>query len=178
MGLIASGGVTSGMLGRNSIQPENLVSGSPVQLTAPIFSGGPNAPITAEVISGGRAVRIDASGQIQIAMASVSGRMPAMGIARDNYLSGVACTVLTGGYVQFASGMADFSGGTGSRLFVGRSGQVVLISGSWTSGAFGSGDLGQVIGVVQNSGGMVFDLGSPDYRSGGPMAWNVMGFDK
>ena len=178
MGLIASGGVTSGMLGTNAIRPENVASGSLAQLVSPSYSGGTSQPITAEIISGVRAVLIDTSGQVRIAMAAVSGRMPAIGVVKDNFLSGVVPTVLSVGSVQFGSGLADYSGALGARLFVGRSGQITTISGAWSSGGFASGDIGQVIAYTVNSGGANFNLGSYDYLSGGPMAWNRLGFDR
>ncbi len=150
-------------------QTPSIASGTVVNYTqdvSPINSAGSFSLITQEAISGVRAVSISPSGNIQIAMASVSGRMPAIGVAYDNVLSGIALNVHTTGVLQFASGLANFSGFIGSELYVGRSGQVTQLSGSWTSGNMASGDVAQVLGLAINSGAAFFDV-APAYRSGG-----------
>ena len=144
------------------------------QATAPLFSGTSWNLLTAEAISGVRAVAVNQSGQLQVAMAAVSGRMPAVGIVIDNVLSGIQANVYTGGLLQFGSGLADYSGYTGKRAWIGRSGQVTTISGSFSSGGFASGDLGQVVGVITNSGAVLVNL-DLTIRSGGPLGIGVEG---
>jgi hypothetical protein len=113
-----------------------------------------------ETISGGRAVNISQSGYLRIAMASLSGRQLAAGVVMDNILSGFPANVFVHGAFQFTSGMADYSGKLGRTVLVGRSGQIVTMSGSWNSGGFvtGSGDRFQRVGVVMNSGGFVANV--------------------
>ena len=64
--------------------------------------------------------------------------------------------------------MADFSGHIGKRVWVGGSGQVTTVSGSWSSGGFASGDIGQVLGTAVNSGAVAFCVGFT-LLSGGPL---------
>ena len=126
-----------------------------------------------EPISGVRAVAISQSGRIRIAMASVSGRMPAVGVVVDNVLSGAVATVENGGYFQYLSGVGnagmfpEYSGNLSNRVWVGRSGHVVVMSGSYASGGWASGDLGQPLGIVFNSGGFLLNV-APIAFSGGP----------
>lgn len=121
--------------------------------------------IAEEPISGLRAVCISPSGNIRIAMAGVSGRMPAIGITPDNVASGISCNVFTAGDVQAVAGLVDFSGYIGLPIYVGRSGQIVTASGAWNSGGFQSGDILQYIGVPGNSGAFFIDVSAP-YISG------------
>ena len=150
----------------------NFASGATImqsQETTPIFNGQPfGGLITEEIISGVRAAAISPSGNLWVAMAAVSGRMPAVGVVYDNVLSGLATTVHSQGFCQSASGLNDYSGYVGRRVWVGRSGQITTISGNWSSGGFASGDLGQIMGIVCNSGGFVVNC---DMRllSGGPL---------
>jgi hypothetical protein len=123
---------------------------------------------SAEAISGHRAVFCNQSGQIQIAMSSVSGRMPAIGVVIDSVVSGGLCNIYQNGFLQFAAGTTDFSGYVGTRAWVGRSGQITSLSGSWSSGGFGSGDIGQHLGQIVNSGAVLVNL-NPSAWSGGPL---------
>ena len=125
----------------------------------PINSGSTLTMITEELISGVRAVAISQSGNIRIAMASVSGRMPAVGIVVDNVTSGQQVAVYTEGSFQLASGLGDYSGFIGSQLTVGRSGQIISLSGNF--GGLASGGLIQAIAVAQNSGRFLIGLGQP-----------------
>ena len=127
----------------------------------------------AEIVSGVRAVALNQSGTLQVAMAAVSGRMPAIGVAVGNALSGaVVSWVQVGGY-QFGSGMSDYSGYLGRRVWVGRSGQIVQWSGSWNSGGFASGDIWQSVGVIANSGAVWFNA-APSLTSGGTADYLVI----
>lgn len=170
--LVASGGFQSGVIGSGTIGTYEHASGailaSCVDLI-PVNSGAlENSPavITAEPVSGVRAVQIDTSGHIRIAMAAVSGRMPACGIVTDNVASGIRTNLRVAGFVQFptaGSGQtADFSGQVGSRLWVGLSGQLLTASGAaWAGGGSGgwlSGAFTQALGVVANSGGAVYNV--------------------
>jgi hypothetical protein len=116
-------------------------------------SGTQWTALTEEIVSGSVAVCLSQSGNIRIAMASVSGRMPAVGVVFQNTLSGLPANVYTAGAFQFTSGLVDFSGYLGQSLFVGRSGQIVTTSGSFNSGGLLSGDVIQPIGYALNSGG-------------------------
>ena len=124
--------------------------------------------VTEENISGVRAVAVSQSGNLRVAMAAVSGRMPAIGIVIDNRLSGEAANVYTVGQYQFASGMANFSGYLGKKIWVGRSGNVAVLSGTWSSGGYLSGDLGQGVGITFNSGNMIMSMDTVVW-SGGPL---------
>ena len=140
---------------------------------APVVSGGAVIrpvldQVTDETVSGHAAVYITQSGYIGVAKAAVSGRTPAVGVAIGNALSGLTVSWLQVGALQFASGMADFSGFLGARVWLGRSGQVVAVSGSWGSGGWASGDIGQPLGIVANSGGVHFNIGLM-VLSGGPL---------
>ncbi len=121
-------------------------SGNISQFAGPYVSGTLRSVITAEPISGIRAVAIGVSGNILIAMASVATRMPAVGVVLDNVASGIQANVYTLGTFQTASGLIDTSGYVGQILYVGRSGQAVTISGSFNSGGFLSGDIRQPLG--------------------------------
>lgn len=163
-GDIASGGVVSFNVASGTVVPG-------ARNVAPFVSGnllsGQTPLITAEIISGGRAVNITRSGTLQIAMASVSGRMPAIGYVHDGVLSGIEVNVYTQGFFEATSGLQDFSGYLGRNLWVGRSGLLTQISGSWGSGGWLSGDLGQIVGTVLRSGSLLFNLRGCVY-SGGP----------
>jgi len=190
-GTLGSGSVTGQALGptgpnmviaSGSISPYDVASGTSfygavVAGGTPWVSGAvagqPGVPnplqgATAEVVSGPVAVCFNQSGQLQVAMASISGRQPAIGIALGNAFSGKQVPWAMLGAIQYSSGMAFFSGWTGTRAWLGRSGQIVQLSGSWASGGWASGDMGQPIGQIVNSGGIVFHV-SPIMWSGGPL---------
>ena len=90
-----------------------------------------------------------------------------MGICYDNFLSGLPARVHVAGFSQCASGLNDYSGFLGKRLWIGRSGNVVAISGAWASGGWLSGDIGQAVGYAVNSGGFLISI-VPVTWSGGP----------
>jgi hypothetical protein len=169
---LASGSVTSGAIASGQLSTYHLASGATAtrsQFVGPFVSGTFWNANTQETISGTRAVSLSQSGNLQIAMAAVSGRMPAIGIVVDNVLSGISVNVYTQGVFQFSSGMSNYSGYLGKRLFVGRSGQITVVSGAWSSGGFASGDIGQVIGTPINSGGAFINLVFGSVWSGGPL---------
>lgn len=123
---------------------------------------------TTETISGVRCAMITESGRIQIAMAAVSGRMPATGVVFANALSGALVTVVRWGNVlgpvsAIGSGLC-ISGRMGRSLWVGASGQVVTISGGGPAIGVGgglnanSGAYGQFIGRSAASGGVLIDI--------------------
>lgn len=162
---IASGDIASGTIGYNEAS-SGLVARAAL-MVAPLHSGTPWSILTEELISGQRAVAISKSGRIRIAMAAVSGRMPAVGVVYENVASGIPANVYTDGAFQFLSGMMDYSGYLGQRVWVGRSGQIVTMSGSWNSGGHLSGDWGQALGIALNSGAAVIRI-STMLLSGGP----------
>lgn len=117
--------------------------------------------LTEEAISGVRAVQVSQSGRLRIAMASLSGRMPAVGVVFDNVASGLETTVYAVGPFQLSSGMADYSGWLGRTVFVGRSGQLVQWSGSFNSGGFSvasGADYVQRLGTILNSGAVLLNV--------------------
>lgn len=125
-------------------------------------------PLTAETVSGPIAVCFNQSGQVIVAMASISGRWPAVGLATQNALSGQPVAWGQTGTIQYSSGLADFSGLIQRRVWLGRSGQVVTISGAWGSGGWLSGDVGQPLGTIINSGAIAYNV-FPAIWSGGPL---------
>ena len=165
-GGIGSGAIVSGMIASGQLGSWHHGSGTIIdvaQYTAPVVSGINRAPaiLTEEAVSGVRAVCISQSGQIRIAMASVSGRMPAIGVVVDNVLSGLPVNIYTHGAFQFTSGLADYSGYLGKPVWVGRSGQIVTWSGSFNSGGLNTasgGDFIQRAGVCFNSGAVVVNV--------------------
>lgn len=164
---VLSGSVASGQLGT-----DHHASGTVVTNTNAVIqfqSGTGYSVITEEPISGGRAVALSPSGRIRIAMASVSGRMPAVGVLLSNTLSGIQPSqIILTGFHQFTSGLNDYSGYLAGRVWVGRSGHIVTTSGSWNSGGHLSGDIGQLLGNTVNSGGVLFNI-VPMMVSGGPL---------
>lgn len=172
-GLILSGQIGSGQVGvlaSGCVSSYNLQSGTTAtwalqsMMSVSGVSQYINAPLTTtEIISGGRAVCISPSGNLQIAMASVSGRMPAIGLVWDSCASGTVCNVMVAGAMPFETPIGTgfpYSGLVGRTLYVGRSGQITPYSGSFNSGGFKSGDLLQSIGVVVNSGTGAFNVNS------------------
>jgi hypothetical protein len=164
-GITTSGLYQSGSIGSGQIGTFHFSSGSTVtraQWTGPFVSGTFASGISEEIISGQCAVCISQSGNLRIAMASVSGRMPAIGVVVDNVASGIQCNVYAAGILQLVvlSGQMTYSGYLGQPVYVGRSGQLVTFSGANNSGGFASGDVLQQIGVVLNSGGLVTEIGS------------------
>lgn len=177
---MASGAINSGHIGSGAVLGQagggafNLASGTvstydfasgavvrASQFVAPFASGTAFSLNTEEAISGIRAVCISQSGQLRIAMASVSGRMPAIGIVVDNVANGIPANVYTQGFFQASSGLVDHSGVLGKPLWVGRSGQIVQWSGAFNSGGLNvasGADFIQRIGVAVNSGGFIVNV--------------------
>lgn len=111
----------------------------------------------AELISGAKCVAFNQSGQIQIAMASVSGRAPCIGVATQNILSGTQGIVILYGRAystQWGLSGNFFSGFSNQPAYLGLSGEVVSISGIPQSG-----QVQQIIGqIITGSGLMVVPL--------------------
>lgn len=165
-GSVLSGNIASGQIGTNHLGSGTV--GRAANFLMPLASGAAWSMLTGEIISGGMAVKVSHSGFLEIAKASVSGKMPAIGCVFDNVLSGISANVYTAGLFQFASGMADYSGSVGRSVWVGRSGQIVPWSGSWNSGGLvttSGGDLIQRLGVIANSGGVVLGLSQNVYQN-------------
>ncbi len=168
-GVVLSGTIASGQLGNNHLGSGAIVRAA--QFGTPIQSGTSWQLITEENVSGVRAVCISQSGNVRIAMAAVSGRMPAVGVVWDNVLSGINCNIYTDGFFQFPVGLFVVSGVTnfiGGPVWVGRSGFVCPISGSFNSGGYASGDIGQKLGGSVNSGAVLFRVNNTVW-SGGPL---------
>ncbi len=151
---IASGSIITYDVGSGLTVPRS-------QFVTPLVSGTTWSLITEEIISGVRAVNISQSGTLRVAMASVSGRMPAVGVVIDNVLSGIAANVYTQGLIRTTSGLTDYSGFLGRAVWVGRSGQIVTVSGSFNSGGLNlasGGDFVQRAGVAITSGAFLVNL--------------------
>lgn len=153
-GAIQSGDIASGQIGTNHFSSGTTITAA--RYVIDDFSAAGTPLLTAENISGFVAVSISQSGTLQVAMPSVSGRMPAAGIAVSGALSGLACSFWLDGFFQIPvnSGSYNFSGTLGQPVFVARSGQIGPSSGGFLSGGFGSGDVQQLVGIVVNSGGL------------------------
>lgn len=147
----AGGSLTSGAVGQDKVASGLMIDDVAVLISGynPLTSG-----MTEEAISGVRAVTISQSGNIRIAMASVSGRMPAVGVVIDNVASGIQCNVHQFCLFNPTSGLVEISGYGSQLLYVGRSGQIVTSSGSFNSGGLLSGDVSQPVGyAVQDVSG-------------------------
>jgi hypothetical protein len=123
---VASGAITSGQLGvtgtpnGTNFLRDDFSWSTPSATNAEILID--STFITAELISGGRAVALNTSGRLQIAMASVSGRMPAIGVLETNVASGQSATIVQKGRAITAG--FNFSGQIGNPMYVGASGTI------------------------------------------------------
>lgn len=154
---IGSGAIVSGLIASGQIGGRHFASGAMItqaQWVASVYSGTPWSLVTAENVSGVRAVCVDQSGNIRVAMAAVSGRMPAVGVVIDNALSGIPANIYTDGLIFFTSGLFNGINHFGQPVWVGRSGQLSPISGSFDSGGYASGDIGQKLGVAVTQSGI------------------------
>ena len=169
-GHVGNAAVTSGSFASGAVDTYHFASGAIVmhaQEVVPFISGGIWTILTEETISGFRAVNISQSGTARIAMASVSGRMPAVGIAPEDTLSGLPVNLHVISFTQAGSGLVNFAASLGRRVYVGRSGHIVSVSGGFGSGGWLSGDFGQVMGTAVNSGALLVHVGDRAV-SGGP----------
>jgi hypothetical protein len=166
---IGSGAIQSGQIGSNVGGNEDFSSGTIIAIAnsiTPLTSGFTFSLNTEEAISGGKAVSISQSGYLRIAMAGVSGRMPAIGILIDNIVSGSPADVYVHGTFCWNSALAagyNYSGampgearGITGTLVVGRSGQILPANAPFTSGfpSVLSGDLFQRLGMVIGTSGI------------------------
>jgi hypothetical protein len=167
-GTIASGTITSGFLGNAAVNNNNIASGTigtysfasgstitRAQFVAPFVSGTSWTATVEEDIPNVRAVALSQSGTLVVAMASVSGRMPAIGIVTGAVGSGTQTNVYTTGVFDFPTAEADYSGYLGELLYVGRSGQIITKSGGLS---LMSGDIVQPVGYAWHSGGAVLSM--------------------
>jgi len=130
---IGSGAILSGHIASGQVGTIHLTSGIIVTQARAIiddFSAAGTPLITEENISGVRAVNISQSGTLRVAMPSISGRMPVVGVTLSGALSGQACSFWTDGFFQISSGMVNFSGRVGSQIWVNRSGLIAPWSGA------------------------------------------------
>jgi hypothetical protein len=165
-GNIASGGVGFGHIANAAVRSGSVASG---QLFDFHFASGAKIDsaqrlwdnfnfIAGERISGGvepAAVcigTISGAPTILTAMASVSGRMPAIGVVIANVASGATATVYKHGPLYGTN--ISLSGYQGRALFVDRSGRLNA-SGAPTL----SGDVVQCVGYVLQNSGMFLDMG-------------------
>lgn len=160
-GAVLSGDIASGQIGAFHLASGVLQSISGTIETAARqiiddFSAGGTPLLSEENISGFVAVAISQSGNLRVAMPSISGRAPAVGIAISGALSGQATSFWTDGFFQIPlnSGSYNFSGAIGQPVYISRSGQIGVWSGGFLSGGLLSGDIPQRVGIVVNSGGI------------------------
>ncbi len=166
-GMIGNGAVNSGNIASGQIGLPHLVSGLIVQQLSnnqvlPISGNtGVNMPVfstqVAETVSGVCAVSYNSIGKLQVAMAGVPSRMPAVGIVTDNVASGSTAMVYAFGTTNFpttASGNVTL----GSQVWIAQSGQLCSMSGSFMSGGFASGNVQQCVGVANSTNGMHFGV--------------------
>ncbi len=148
-GSILAGSVVSGSIASGSLSNTLFASGTLIDSARWLQD---DFYTTAEAISGTRCVGFTQSGYLQVAMAGVSGRMPAIGVCTTNYASGAAALLITQGRAmsaQFNVSGNFFSGFLNQLCYVGTSGEFVSISGI----PFASGNIQQAIGmIVSNSG--------------------------
>ena len=171
-GYIGNAAVTSGNIASGQIAMSHLASGMPQAITSGLIAQSGNANVntpvysqnTTQMISGVRAVSFNGTGAVQIAMASVSGTMPAVGVVYDNVASGSAAQIYDRGSVTIGSGAMT---AIGQPVWVGRSGQICNMSGTFMSGGFSSGDVGQMIGTAQGTLSFLVRVGDPILWSGG-----------
>lgn len=157
---LASGAVQSGHIGNAAVVSGSIASG---QVGSTHLASGLIAPAaeylvddtfqTAEPISGVRAAGFTPSGYLQIAMASVSGRMPAAGVVVDNYASGVLAKLYHRGRL-FSTGL-NFSGFVDKPIFVGQSGILA------TAAPTVSGSQTQRIGFAAAASGLFVGMDEP-----------------
>lgn len=164
-GQIASGSIGTPDIGITAIVPyaqTSLLLGptsSGVQLPAVGIT-----PVLGEsfgIGTGDQPVCVDQSGFIIHARAAVSGRMPAIGILlsgpNNTTHTPIASPIVTSYFSLGTAGV--FSGYENAPIYVGRSGGLVLSSGSFNSGGFVSGDFIQQVGVVLNNSGCAYNIG-------------------
>lgn len=161
-GSLASGSILSGNIASGQIGTNHISSGAAITYAGSLIF---NTYVTTETISGVRCAMVNTSGLIQMAMAAVSGRMPATGVVFANAASGQIASIIRYGDVGgFASEMGSgvcISGRMGRSLWVGASGQVVTLSGGGPTigvGATNSGAWGQRIGNSSASGRITVDI--------------------
>lgn len=152
---LGSGAVVSGRVASGQLADFHFASGAKIDASEwgvdtsffageRISGGGTPCAVSLAFLSGGRS--------LQTAMASISGRMPAVGIVLANYNSGDAVAFYRGGRVY--SSLFNFSGWANRPVYVGRSGQISA-SGAPTS----SGDVQQIVGVVSQNSGLYVQVG-------------------
>ncbi len=161
---IASGTIGPNDLAANAVQSGNIASGAVITYAHNVTT---ESFTCTEIVSGVCCVTFDpaGSGAVRIAMASVSGRMPAIGVVFENVASGSLCKVIKYGNVMppsnaMGSGVC-ISGRIGKSLWVGSSGQLVVLSGGGPTigvGATNSGAWGQRMGNSSTSGAVLIDI--------------------
>jgi hypothetical protein len=144
-GAIQSGHVASGVVGTNE-----LASGAVIDYARSLRDG---FFATSEPISGVKAVKLSESGLLQIAMAAVSGRMPAEGVVIDNVLSGQVAQMYFGGRTPPSPNM-NYSGYVGHSIWVGNSGTLDTAPPPF------SGAVIQRVGVPYSQSGLFVNVGT------------------
>lgn len=163
--VLTSGQVQSGHIGDGAVVSGSIASGSigAMHLASGVGGGGGGPSVTSEIsidtslvtnemVSGGRAVYVNGSGYVAIAMAGVPARIPAIGVANVNTLSGQPITVIRDGRAFFGA-PTSFSGYVGQPVWVGQSGEVVPVAPNF------SGALQQRLGSSISVSGVMMRIG-------------------
>ena len=103
----------------------------------------------------GCAVNFGSGNLARVAMASVSGRMPAAAVAPNGLTSGMGVVCALQGVCP---GTLQSGAQLGKVVYVGRSGEISVLSGGSLSGGFLSGDIIQPIGTVMTSGKFLYEV--------------------
>lgn len=161
---LLSGEVRSGHIGNDAITSGNIAPGQigSGHLASGLLQGGGAQQgkilvddffTVEEMVSGGRAVQISQSGRLRIAMAAVSGRMPAEGVVMDNVLSGDVAQMYIAGRAPLSPAV-NFSGFVGQSIWVGQSGSLDTASPPF------SGSVIQRIGTPYSQSGLFVSVGT------------------
>lgn len=157
-GTIGSGAVVSGNVASGQLSTFHFASGARIDAAAWIQDG---FFAVSELVSGGRCVAFNLSGNgVWIAQAGLgaSGRMPAVGYAVANILSGAAGVINLFGRLNnslFANSGNFFSGFINQNAYVGFSGEIVSVSGlSGIANLPLSGYVTQSIGTIFSASGL------------------------
>lgn len=150
-GGILSGNIASGQLGQfhhgsGAINSGQVGSGLVVTYSRNVMD---DTLTTAETVSGGFPVAIESGGRLVNAQAGSGLRMPAVGVAANNGLSGASVNYVTFGRLQLTSGMDSlFSGQVGRPLWIAAAGGLTATKPVATA-------LAQRMGIAVSGGLMV-----------------------
>jgi hypothetical protein len=148
---VTSGSFASGVISRFALSSGAVNSGHVGSGLAVTYSRNvmDDTLSTAETVSGNFPVAIESGGRAVVAQAASGLRMPAIGIAATNALSGESLNYVTFGRLQLLSGMDIlFSGQAGRPVYVAAAGGLTATKPLATS-------LAQRVGIAVSGGVMV-----------------------